>query len=133
MEIIKEKMNKVYELAHKINDDQLIILSKFLNERIYNPDSFVVLLGETSPGKSSLLNGLIEENLLYVSSTPSTGTIIEIIFKNESNNKSYYAINKDATMEIIDLETFIGLSKKQDENLNRLRLEIPSKNYKIFK
>lgn len=129
MEIIKEKMNKVYELAHKINDEQLIILSKFLNERIYNPDSFVVLLGETSSGKSSLINGLIEENLLYVSSTPSTGTIIEIIFKNESNNKSYYAINKDATMEIIDLETFIGLSKKQDENLNRLRLEIPSKNY----
>lgn len=129
MEIIKEKMNKVYELAHKINDEQLIILSKFLNERIYNPDSFVVLLGETSSGKSSLINGLIEENLLYVSSMQSTGTIIEIIFKNESNNKSYYAINKDATMEIIDLETFIGLSKKQDENLNRLRLEIPSKNY----
>ena len=121
MEIIKEKMNKVYKLAYKINEEQLIILSKFLNERIYNPDSFVVLLGETSSGKSSLLNGLMEENILYVSSAPSTGTIIEIIFKNDSNNNSYYAINKDATMEIIDFETFINLSKKQDENLNRLR------------
>lgn len=129
MEIIKEKMNKVYKLAYKINEEQLIILSKFLNERIYNPDSFVVLLGETSSGKSSLLNGLMEENILYVSSTPSTGTIIEIIFKNDSNNNSYYAINKDATMEIIDFETFINLSKKQDENLNRLRLEVPAKNY----
>lgn len=129
MEIIKEKMNKVYKLACKINEEQLIILSKFLNERIYNPDSFVVLLGETSSGKSSLLNGLMEENILYVSSAPSTGTIIEIIFKNDSNNNSYYAINKDATMEIIDFETFINLSKKQDENLNRLRLEVPAKNY----
>ena len=129
MEIIKEKMNKVYKLAYKINEEQLIILSKFLNERIYNPDSFVVLLGETSSGKSSLLNGLMEENILYVSSAPSTGTIIEIIFKNDSNNNSYYAINKDATMEIIDFETFINLSKKQDENLNRLRLEVPAKNY----
>ena len=129
MEIIKEKMNKVYKLAYKINEEQLIIFSKFLNERIYNPDSFVVLLGETSSGKSSLLNGLMEENILYVSSAPSTGTIIEIIFKNDSNNNSYYAINKDATMEIIDFETFINLSKKQDENLNRLRLEVPAKNY----
>lgn len=129
MEIIKEKMDKVYKLAQKINDEQLIILSKFLNERIYNPDSFVVLLGETSSGKSSILNGLIGENLLYVSSAPSTGTIIEIIFKNDINNNSYYAINKDATMEIIDADTFIDLSKKQDENLNRLRLEVPAKNY----
>ena len=129
MQELVKKMELVYSLCNNINDSRLIVLAKFLKNRIDNPDSFVVFLGETSSGKSSILNGLIGENILYVSSSPSTGSIIEILSDNESKEKSYYAINKDATMEIIDKETFDELAKNPDKELERLRLQTHISNY----
>ncbi|WP_028330988.1 dynamin family protein [Brachyspira alvinipulli] len=129
MQELVKKMELVYSLCNNINDSRLIVLAKFLKNRIDNPDSFVVFLGETSSGKSSILNGLMQENILYVSSSPSTGSIIEILSDNEAKEKSYYAINKDATMEIIDKETFDELAKNPDKELERLRLQTNIKDY----
>lgn len=129
MKELEKKMELVYTFCENINNNKLIVLAKFLKNRIDNPDSFVVFLGETSSGKSSILNGLMQENILYVSSSPSTGSIIEIVSNNESEKKSYYAINKDATMEIIDKETFDDLAKNPDKELERLRLQTNIKDY----
>ena len=123
MKELVKKMDLVYSLCNDINNTKLIILAKFLKNRIDNPDSFVVFLGETSSGKSSILNGLMQEVVLYVSSSPSTGSIIEIMSDNESKEKSYYAINKDATMELIDKPMFDELSKNPDKELARLRVQ----------
>ncbi|MEI0447724.1 dynamin family protein [Brachyspira intermedia] len=123
MKELEKKMELVYSLCEDINNTKLIILAKFLKNRIDNPDSFVVFLGETSSGKSSILNGLMQENILYVSSSPSTGSIIEIVSNNENKEKSYYAVNKDATMEIIDKEIFDELAKNPDKELERLRVQ----------
>ena len=123
MKELVKKMDLVYSLCNDINNTKLIILAKFLKNRIDNPDSFVVFLGETSGGKSSILNGLMQEVVLYVSSSPSTGSIIEIMSDNESKEKSYYAINKDATMELIDKPMFDELSKNPDKELARLRVQ----------
>jgi len=124
---IKKNYEKVDELVDLIDDRRLSKLSAFLNDRISNPDSYVVMFGETSSGKSTLLNGLMGEELLYTSVKPSTGAVIEICFDNESEEPKYFAINKNATMEKLNKATYLELSKKPDDKLSRLRIQIEKK------
>lgn len=128
---IIEKYSLVNSLVCEIGDKELETLSCFLGDRIRNVDSYVMMLGETSSGKSTLVNGLIEEHLLFVSSAPSTGSITEVEFKEGVLENDYYAINKDATIENIDKEIFDQLLKKPDENLERLKLVTKSTKYNL--
>lgn len=123
---IKKKYDIVNKLVEAIDDKETSELSRFLGARIACPDSYVVMLGETSSGKTTLLNGLLGGNYLYTSVKPSTGTIVELVFTSDEVTQSCYAINKNATMERLTREEFIYLSKKPDNNLNRLRLEATS-------
>ena len=83
---ILENYNLVNSIIEKTEDKELKVLSAFLGDRIRNIDSYVLMLGETSSGKSSIINGLMDENTLFVSSTPSTGSITEVEFKDEIRN-----------------------------------------------
>lgn len=109
-----------------LNNERLNILGKFLLQRIANPENYVVLLGETSSGKSTIINSFIKEKILPASSTPTTGTITEIYFDKECREIEYYAINKDATMELLDNDNFKALAQKPDQNLSRLRVAVPT-------
>ena len=82
----------------------------------------VGLIGVTSSGKSSIINGLMQKNTLFVSSTPSTVSITEVEFKDDIIENQLYAINKDATIERIDEDVFNQLIKKSDEDFQRLKL-----------
>ena len=84
---IQNKYKLVNSLVNKIDNEDLKILSQFLGDRIANVDSYVMMLGETSSGKTSLINGLMRENNLIVSAAPSTGTITEIEFRDNLLNK----------------------------------------------
>ena len=123
---ITKKYDIVNKLVEVINDKETIELSKFLGARIACPDSYVVMLGETSSGKTTLLNGLLVGNYLFTSVRPSTGAIVELAFTADEVTQPYYAINKNATMERLTREEFIHLSKQPDNNLSRLRLEAKS-------
>lgn len=128
---IQNKYNLVNSLVENINDEELKSLSTFLGDRIDNLDSYVMMLGETSCGKSSIINGLMGENNLFVSAAPSTGAITEVEFKDNVSNKEYYAINKNATIEEINKNVFEELTKKPDEELKRLKLITKSPEYKF--
>lgn len=121
---IEQQYQLVNQLVQKINDPELSILSKFLRARIANPESYVVLLGETSSGKSTLINGLLGKPEMYTSVKPSTGAVTEIAFKADGNSSEnqYYVINKDATMEIISPRGFKQFMMKPDDRVARLRL-----------
>lgn len=120
------KYQRVNRLVEAINDQELTELSKFLGARLTCPDSYAVMLGETSSGKTTLLNGLLRGNYLYTSVKPSTGAVIELVFQENGKGQTYYAINKNATMEKLVREDFTNLSKMPDNRLNRLRMEVPS-------
>ena len=122
---LKQKYEIINKLIDAIDDEELSTLSKFMRSRIYSPDSYVTLLGETSSGKTTLLNGLIGNNLLKTSAAPTTGAIVEVLFDETVNAPEYYAINRDATMEMIDDNTFISLSTKPDVMLSRLQVVVP--------
>lgn len=128
---ILENYNLVNSIIEKTGDEELKVLSAFLGDRIRNIDSYVMMLGETSSGKSSIINGLMEENTLFVSSTPSTGSITEVEFKDDIIENQLYAINKDATIERIDEDVFNQLIKKPDEELQRLKLVTKSTKYNL--
>lgn len=123
---VKERFNNVYQLVEMIGDSKIKEKAKFLKARISSPDSYVVMLGETSSGKTTLLNGLLNEHVLHTSVQPSTACVVEIFFDNEKESNEYFAINKNATIEAINKDVFIQISKNPDENLSRLRLKASS-------
>lgn len=127
---LMERYEIVDSLIDEIDNKELKTLSKFLRARISTPDSYVMFLGETSSGKSSLINGLLGMPILPVSAIPTTGTITEVVLADKET--SYYAINKDATMEVIDEKLFNTLVKKPDDQLERLRIQTRTNDKKIF-
>ena len=117
----QEKLDKIFETLPYVENEEIHNKAKFLRERMYNPDSFVVLLGETSSGKTTLLNGLLEENLLFTHVGPSTAAVTELILSSDEE-EGYYAINKNATMERLTKEQLQALYRKPDDKLERLRV-----------
>lgn len=126
MEKLKESINAINEIAQTLDNEKIIILSKFLRQRMNQPDSYLVFLGESCSGKSTLINKIIGEDILPVSSVPSTGAITEVYFDKNTVDKDFYAINKNATMEKIKESIFCDLAVKPDADIERLRLVIPA-------
>lgn len=122
---LKRKHEIIQKLIDAINDEDLYTLSKFLRSRISSPESYVTMLGETSSGKTTLINGLLNERILKTSAAPTTGAIVEVLFDSEIKTPEYYAINRNATMEQIDANTFIDLSCNPDDLLARLQIAVP--------
>jgi len=129
LENVKRKFDTVNKLAQKTGDQEIIDLSKFLKDRISHPDSFVAMLGETSSGKTTLLNGFLGVNLLYTSVQPSTGAVVELEFTPEDIMRQFYAIFKNATAAELSKEDFIEYSKTPKENIKRLWMKTRSDKY----
>lgn len=128
---IIEKYNLVNDIVKEIDNKELTVLASFLGDRIKHLDSYVMMLGETSSGKSTIINGLIEKNILLTSSAPSTASITEVEFKEDVNENLFYAINKNATIEKINNEKFNALLKKPNDALKRLKLVIKTNKYNL--
>jgi energy-coupling factor transporter ATP-binding protein EcfA2 len=118
-------------IVKQVDNPEFNILYNFLDERISAPESFVVMLGETSSGKSTLVNGLLGSFELAVGASPTTGTIVEILDDNKINDIEYYAVNKNATIEKLSKNEFDTLLKNPDDYLLRLRLYIKKFNYDL--
>lgn len=123
---LRQKHDIIQKLVDTINDNELSTLSKFMRSRILTPESYVTMLGETSSGKTTLINGLIKKKILKTSAAPTTGTVIEIKFDSQINTPEYYAINRNATMEALNQNTFDLLSTHPDNKLSRLQVTIPT-------
>ena len=91
-----------------------------VKDRIINPAHYVVMLGETSSGKSALINSIFDKKILVESVKPTTGVVTEVVIDSESE-ESLIAVNKDSSIEILDKDKFDILTVKPNENLNRLK------------
>lgn len=116
------KLRTLQPLLQAVNQETITAQAKFLYDRISNPDSYLVFLGETSSGKTSMINGLLDDHVLPVKATPSTATITEVELCNDIPKDEYYAINKDATLEDLTLSQFQELCLKPTETLARLKI-----------
>ena len=130
-------MENIRQIVETLGEEKYIHLWRFLQERINSPENFVVLLGETSSGKSTIVNGLLQREIIVAEAGPSTGVVIEILDDGDSEDPEYYAISKDATAEKISEGLFRKLSAHPDKALQRLRVIIPKfphdlKNLRLF-
>lgn len=116
------KLKKLEQLISITENSEIEAISSFLYERIKHHDSYVVLLGETSSGKSSVINGLLGSPVLPMKANPSTAAITEIELSNNVSSDEFYVIYKNAAIEEIDHNSFLQLSENPDESLKRLKV-----------
>ena len=117
------RLEMLEQLVLMTGNPEIEAMSKFLYERIKHHDSYVVFIGETSSGKSSIINGLLHTPILPMKANPSTAAITEIELSNNCLDDEFYAINKNATIKKLDYSLFLQLSEHPDENLKRLKVK----------
>lgn len=121
-----EKLAALQPVLEAVGSDELWGLAKFLYERIKNPDSYVVFIGETSSGKSTIINGLLQRHILPVSSVPTTGAIAEIAFDaNAAGDKRELICRNGSKTAIGSMEEFANIARKPGKDVARLRLTVP--------
>lgn len=132
MNIFEECINRqkrIDRVVRELGVDRIINKNILIKERVVNPSHYVVMLGETSSGKSTLINSLFENKVLIESVKPTTSVITEVAISN-SCEEICFLINKDSTYRIIEKEEFDKLVVNPPENLHRLRYIGECKNEK---
>lgn len=119
-------LEKNWDLLAKSPAEKMLPSMKLLHEHLENPRSYVTLAGETSSGKSTLINAFLGKKFLSAKARPTTGTVTWIDYGSAVEEK-LYAINRDATIEELDYSTFLSLSENPDSELLRLKAVLPEK------
>ena len=112
-----------WDILTKSEDPQMVPMMKFLHARLENPQSFVTLVGETSSGKSTLINSFLNRKLLPARARPTTGAVTCIEYGLADQDR-LCAVNRDATVDELDIRSFRDLVEHPDEILLRLKAEI---------
>lgn len=115
--------NEVGEILQNAKNPAIYSAHQLLHSRIINPKSFITFIGETSSGKSTLINGIIKKSILPISAAPTTGTITQLLLS-DTDKTEYYAINRNATIELLDKEKFRYFTKNPDKEMLRLCIEL---------
>ena len=110
----------VKALANQVEDTRHTPKLLLLTQRAHRPEAFVVVVGETSTGKSTLINGLLGARILPSAAGPSTGTVTQVICRATPSDRRL-AIYKDGVQAELDEATFASLSEKPTPELLRLQ------------
>ena len=121
---LSDLLDENWEILEKSKDGKLVPAMRLLANHIENPRSFVTFAGETSSGKSTLINSFLGEKLLPAGAKPTTGTVTWLEY-GIAKERRLLAVNRDATIEELTREQFNALSERPDKGLLRLKAEIP--------
>jgi len=117
-------LDESWDLLAKSPDPNFVPAMDFLADRMANPKSYVTLTGETSSGKSTLINSFLGRKFLVAGAQPTTGTVTWIEY-GLAEKERLFAVNRDATIEEVSRQQFDALTLRPDEKLLRLKAEIP--------
>lgn len=109
------------ELLDGAGDEARATVACLLHQRLILPQAYVTVVGETSSGKSTLVNALLARPALPVSARPTTGIVTHVACRDEANAR-FLAIYRDATQELITFERFSELSLEPGDDLLRLQV-----------
>ncbi|MBN3826911.1 hypothetical protein G3O00_25280 [Burkholderia sp. Ac-20384] len=112
---------QLVDLLEHSGDDTRASLARLLLNRLTLPQAYVTVVGETSTGKSSLINALLGQDLLPSSARPTTGMVTHVACRDEAASR-FFAIYRDATQETIDYERFRALSEAPEGDVLRLQV-----------
>lgn len=123
MDIFKscvDRQKRIDKVVDIIKNDGIRVQNLLVKDRIINPSHYIVMLGETSSGKSALINTIFDKKVLVESVKPTTGVVTEVVVDGNSE-ETFVAINNDLSIEILDNDKFSTLTLNPHDNINRLR------------
>ncbi|QRK05277.1 dynamin family protein [Archangium violaceum] len=105
-------------------EEELSAAGTLLHQRLRAPQCFVTVVGETSTGKSTLINSFIGRPLLPAFARPTTATVTHLVGLDTSKDR-YFSIFRDATQEELERERFLELCEAPPADLLRLQVRFP--------
>jgi len=123
MDIFKscvDRQKRIDKVVNILGNDDITAKNLLIKDRIINPAHYVVMLGETSSGKSALINSIFDKKILIESVKPTTGVVTEVVIDSEAE-EALIAIKKDSSVEVLDKDKFEALTTRPNEDLHRLK------------
>lgn len=118
---LQDVSRRLVQVLEEVGHKDLLGAAHLLDERIRNPRSFVTLVGETSTGKSTLVNSLLGRRLIPASAGPTTAVVTEVNLVS-CEPPAFSAIRGDGTVESLSHEAFNELSRSGNRDMARLQL-----------
>lgn len=120
-DLLEHVSGRLITILSDAGDEARAALASLLYQRLIFPQAYVTVVGETSSGKSSLINTMLSQPLLPVSARPTTGVVTHVACRDQVNPQ-FFAIYRDATQESLPYERFSSLSLEPGEGILRLQL-----------
>ena len=105
----------------EVGDGTLLGVGRLLKQRVHQPNVYVTLVGETSSGKTTLLNGLLGSHVMPTGVAPTTGVVVQVLAEDIDPSR-LLAINRDGTQEELERAEFEDLCREPDADLLRLQI-----------
>lgn len=113
------RQDKIDNIVELLDSKEIASKNLLVKDRVMNPAHYIVVLGETSSGKSTIINTIFNKKILKESVRPTTSVVTEMILSTQ--DPQYKAIKNDGTIEDLDEEVFSSLTTSPDSDIHRLR------------
>ena len=121
---IQKTLEDNWDILAASKDPTMEPAMRLLHERMENPRSYVTMVGETSSGKSTLINSFLGKRFLVAGAKPTTGTVTWLEY-GASDDEQLFAIDRNAQVAEISKEEFDRLTLQPTPQLLRLRALLP--------
>lgn len=124
-----KRQEKIDSIVETLGIKDIIDKNSLVKERVVNPSHYVVMLGETSSGKSALINSILEKKIMIESVKPTTGVVAEVVVSDEEDIWS--KVGKDGSITELEKDEFDKLVVNPTSDIHRLRYKGRSKEDKF--
>ncbi|WP_283624586.1 dynamin family protein [Clostridium butyricum] len=124
-----KRQEKIDSIVETLGIKDIIDKNSLVKERVVNPSHYVVMLGETSSGKSALINSILEKKIMIESVRPTTGVVAEVVVSDEEDIWS--KVGKDGSITELEKDEFDKLVVNPTSDIHRLRYKGRSKEDKF--
>ena len=124
-----KRQEKIDSIVKTLGIKDIIDKNSLVKERVVNPSHYVVMLGETSSGKSALINSILEKKIMIESVRPTTGVVAEVVVSDEEDIWS--KVGKDGNITELEKDEFDKLVVNPTSDIHRLRYKGRSKEDKF--
>lgn len=124
-----KRQEKIDSIVKTLGIKDIIDKNSLVKERVVNPSHYFVMLGETSSGKSALINSILEKKIMIESVRPTTGVVAEVVVSDEEDIWS--KVGKDGSITELEKDEFDKLVVNPTSDIHRLRYKGRSKEDKF--
>lgn len=114
-----KRQEKIDSIVETLGIKDIIDKNSLVKERVVNPSHYVVMLGETSSGKSALINSILEKKIMIESVRPTTGVVAEVVVSDEEDIWS--KVGKDGSITELEKDEFDKFVVNPTSDIHRLR------------